>query len=345
MEKTISKLKLKQDLTAFEMQQTLDLILDGKVDEATLIQFLTLLRDKKESAEEIKGAVISLRKKSVLLPCKTKDARMIDTCGTGGDAKNTFNISTASAFVIAGCGIPVAKHGNRAVSSRSGSADVLSALGVKIDASPQVIARCVDEIGIGFLFAPLYHSTLKVVASARKQIGTKTIFNILGPLLNPVGVKKQVIGVYDKRLLPLVAEVLKDLGSNSVAVVWGHDGLDEITLTQKSSICFLKEGKIFSEEFDPQTFGYSYCLPEDLVGGDPLENARRLKLVLKGHSQPLDHCVHLNAALALIVAGLTDNFKEALLLVQESIASGRAYQKLEQLIEMTQITPHNHHHY
>lgn len=327
------KLEEKQDLTASEMEKAMEDILGGQVSEEDIIKFLTLLRDKKESVSEIKGAVQALRKKAIKLPCKASN--VIDTCGTGGDQKHTFNISTATAFVVAGAGVPVAKHGNKAVSSKSGSADVLRSLGVNVEADSEVVAQCVDEIGIGFLFAPLFHSTLKAAASARQKIATKTIFNILGPLLNPAGAKRQLIGVYDDRLLKIIASVLYELGSESVAVVHGEDGLDELTLTTTSKICFLKGGKITEEIFDPRVVGYPFCKPEDLQGGTAEENARRLKRMLKGHSLPVDHCVHLNAALALMVAGKTNDYTDAVLMAQESVSSGRAYQKLEALIELS----------
>lgn len=329
----IQKLTKKIDLSSSEMEQAMEEMLSGRASEEEMITFLISLRDKKESVEEIKGAVTALRKRAVKLPCKTED--VMDTCGTGGDAKQTFNISTAAAFVVAGAGIPVAKHGNRAVSSKSGSADVLRALGVNVDASPEVVARCVDEVGIGFLFAPHYHATLKVVAGVRQKIGTKTIFNILGPLLNPACAKKQVIGVYDPRLLPIVASVLNDLGSLSAAVVHGDDGLDEVTMTTATKIVYLKEGRLSESTFSPEQVGYPLCTLEELQGGGPEVNAARLKKMLKGHSQPVDHCVHLNAALAIQVYGKTDDFKDALLMAQESISSGRAYQKLEALVELS----------
>lgn len=332
-ESFIHKLSRNQDLTSTEMEHALEAILGGGVDEEDIIRFLTLLRDKGETSEEIKGAVVTLRKKFQKLPCKTVD--LIDTCGTGGDQKGTFNISTASAFVVAGAGIPVAKHGNRAVSSKSGSADVLKACGINIEASPKIVARCIDQVGIGFMFAPVYHSALKAVAGARKKIGTKTIFNILGPLLNPAGAKKQVMGVYDEKLLPVMASVLKELGSESVAVVHGNDGLDELTMTTTSRICFLSNGKIRNEVFDPRSVGYSYCKPEDLAGGDAKQNAKRLKEVLKGSSEAIDHCVYINAALAILVAGRAKDFKGALSLAEESVSSGKAYEKLEALVEMS----------
>ena len=329
----INKLSRKQNLTVAEMESALDAILSGGVSQTDIILFLTLLRDKGESPEEIKGAVTALRQRAQKLGQKAKE--VIDTCGTGGDRKNTFNISTTAAFVVAGAGVAVAKHGNRAVSSASGSADVLKKLGVNIDAPPAVVARCVDEIGIGFLFAPVYHPTLKAVQDARQKIGTKTIFNIVGPLINPAGARKQVIGVYDPRLVSVIASVLKDLGSESLAVVHGDDGLDELTLTSTTKICFLKKGRIFNEIFDPRSVGYPFCRPEDLRGGTAGENALRLRKMLKGHSQAVDHCVHLNAALALIVAGQADDFKEGLLLAQESVSSGKAFEKLEALIELS----------
>ncbi len=329
----LKKLEGREALNSSAMEESMNAILSGNISEADSIRFLTLLRDKGETVEEIKGAVLAIRSKATNLSLKNKE--VIDVCGTGGDGKNTFNISTAVAFVLAGAGIVVAKHGNRAVSSQSGSSDVLKAIGVNIDASPELVARCIDEIGVGFLFAPLYHSALKTVAEARKKIGTRTLFNIIGPMLNPAGAKKQVIGVYENRLRPLVAQVLKELGSQTVAVVHGADGLDEVTLAGKTNITFLKNGQITEEIFDPKSVGYDLCKSEDLVGGDSATNAKRLKKVLKGHSEPIDHCVHLNAALALRVAGKTDDWREALLIVQESISSGRAYEKLEELIEMT----------
>lgn len=329
----LSDIESKKNLSSPQMEEAMDFILEGAPPEPDLERFLVGLRDKQETEDEIRGAVLSLRKRVTPLPIKRKDC--IDTCGTGGDQKHTFNISTAAAFVVAGAGIGVAKHGNRAVSSKSGSADVLKACGVNIEATPQTVARCIDEIGIGFLFAPHFHPAMKAVAAVRKKIGTKTLFNVLGPLLNPASAKRQVIGVYDPRLLKPVASVLKELGSQSVAVVHGEDGLDELTLTGPSKICFLKDGGIREESFDPRSVGYAFCSPNDLEGGTAEENAKRLRLVLKGHSLPLDHCVHLNAALAILVAGRAPDFTAALLMAQESVSSGKAYAKLEQLVELT----------
>ncbi|EKD41292.1 MAG: anthranilate phosphoribosyltransferase [uncultured bacterium] len=309
-------------------------LIEGQIEEAEAVKYLATLRDTGFSADELTVAVSILRQKMTKVDLGSLD--VLDTCGTGGDAKGTFNISTAASFVVAGAGIPVAKHGNRAVSSLAGSADVLSALGVKIDVPSEVMVRAVKEIGIGFFMAPLYHASLKNVAAIRKKLGTKSIFNILGPLLNPAGAKKQVIGVYSKELHNLMAQTLKNLGSTDVALVTGLDGLDELTLTGPSFITKLKEGSVTNETFDPKSVGYDYCELKDLGVGDATQNAKRLKLVLKGHSMPLDHCVHLNAALGILTYGKADNFLSALLLAQESVSSGRAYEKLESLIALTQ---------
>ena len=329
----IKQLKEGKSLNQKEAENIFSLMIHGKMHPQDVEAFLCALRDKGEVLDEVVGAVRVLKAKATSIHLRNPDA--IDVCGTGGDQKGTFNISSAVAFVVAGAGVCVAKHGNRAVSSQSGSADILKALGVKLDLSSDAAARCIDEVGIGFLFAPQFHPVLRELAPIRKKIGTKTIFNLLGPLLNPASVKKQVVGVYSKNLLPLMVSVLKNLGSQSVGAVWGHDGLDELTLTGPSSLCFLHKGNIFEEIFDPKTVGYSYCKLSDLGGGTPDENAKRLKQVLKGHSMPLDHCVHLNAALALRVAGKASDMKEGLLLAQASISSGKAYQKLEELVEWT----------
>lgn len=332
----LTKLSRKEPLSVDEMDRAMSEILSAKISEQDIILFLTRLRDKVETVDEIEGAARALRAKMIRCPVESTD--FIDVCGTGGDGQHTFNISTAVAFVVAGAGVKVAKHGNRAVSSKSGSSDVLTALGVKVDVTPEVAARCIDQIGVGFLFAPLYHPALKIVAEARKKIGTRTLFNIIGPLVNPANAKKQVVGVYDDKLREVVANVLLKLGSTNVAVVHGQDGLDEVTLTSLTNITFLNTKGIAQKVFDPHEVGYNFCTPADLRGGDATENAKRLRRVLKGHSEAIDHCVHLNSALALCVAGKASEMKEGILLAQESISSGKAYQKLEQLIEMTNKT-------
>lgn len=323
------KIKKGKHLTTEESARVMNDILHDRLSENDIYDFLVALKNKGETVDEIWGFVKEL--KAVATPFgPAVDA--IDVCGTGGDLKNTFNISTATAFILAGCGLKVAKHGNRAVSSRSGSSDVLAALGVNIEASPQVSAHCLDKVGLAFLWAPLYHPALKKVAAVRQKIG-KTVFNILGPLLNPASVKRQVIGVYDSALQELFPGILQKLGTTHAAIVHGSDGLDELTLTGPSTIVWFESGITRKEIFDPRSVGYDSCLPQDLEGGDAAENAKRLRRVLKGHSEPIDHCVHLNAALAVMVAGLANDFCGALLKVQESVSSGRAYNKLEQLIE------------
>ncbi len=329
----INRLQSRRHLTVSEMEAAFEIVLNPSSSAEEVSSFLIALRDKGETAEEVEGAVRALDKQVRPIYCHTQD--LLDTCGTGGDQKNTFNISTATAFVVAGAGVAVAKHGNRAVSSRSGSADVLKALGINIEAAPDLVSTCIEKIGIGFLFAPLYYPILKSVAPIRKKIGTKTIFNLLGPLLNPLHAQRQVVGVYHPDLLPIVAEVLKKRGLISAAVVHGCDGMDEVTLAGKTQICFLKKGQMSSEIFDPRSVGYDYCDAADLAGGSAEDNAKRLRQTLKGHSQPIDHCVHLNAALALRVSGKADDWKQAVLMAQQSVSSGAAYQKLEALIEMT----------
>ncbi|OGQ07269.1 MAG: anthranilate phosphoribosyltransferase [Deltaproteobacteria bacterium RIFCSPLOWO2_12_FULL_40_28] len=329
----LKKLEGHEDLNEKEIFFAFDQIFSKEQNVDSTVCFLALLRDKGESVQEIVAALHYLEGKSKPVSSKVKD--IIDTCGTGGDEKNTFNISTAASFIVAGAGVVVAKHGNRSVSSKCGSADVLEALGVKIDLPPEKVGRLIDTVGIGFLFAPSFHSSLTHVREARKALKTKSIFNILGPLLNPVKTKKQVIGVYSEHLLPLLVQVAKQMEMECVALVHGGDGMDEITLTTTTKIQWLKDGNISEEIFDPKSVGYSYCKPEDLLGGDAKQNALRLKQVLKGHSMPLDHCVHLNAALALLVSKRCTHFKEALLLVQESVSSGKAFEKLEQLIEFS----------
>lgn len=332
LEQIIAKLNTKQNLTEQEMSWCLSELF-STTDEPIARQFLIALHQKGETRDEILATVRFLRSSGTQL--KIENRELIDCCGTGGDARNTFNISTAVAFVLAGGGCTVAKHGNRAVSSNSGSADVLSELGVNISVSSEVAERCLREIGIGFLFAPDYYPQLKTIAQLRRTIPHRTIFNVVGPLLNPVQAKAQLIGVFDGRLTRILAEVAQAEGGKSVLVVHGCDGLDEFTLTTDSVVSWLKEDKIADFKFDPRESGYDYCNPVDLQGGDPKTNANRLKLTLKGHSQPIDHVVHINAAWGFVVAGKASNFMDGLLLAQDSISSGRAYHKLEQLIEAT----------
>lgn len=330
----ITKLAGGADLDALAAEAVFDSILAFPQDPEALKRFLVLLYHKGESVGEILGAVRSLRKSGRSIRCASTD--LVDCCGTGGDQKGTFNISTAAAFVLAGAGCHVAKHGNRAMSSQSGSADVLAALGVRIDAPEDVVVRCIDEIGIGFLFAPNYYPLLATVAPVRRSLPHRTIFNILGPLLNPAGAKRQLIGVFDDRIAQILPAVLQGLGAERVVVVHAEDGTDEVSLSCNTNVHILNDNRITHETFDPRSVGYAYCPSADLKGGTAAENAARLKRTLAGDSHALDHAVHLNAAWGLVAAGRVFGIMDGLLMAQDAVSSGRAYAKLEALSEATQ---------
>lgn len=327
--KALKKVTDGKDLPESEMQQVMDQIMSGEAEPALLGAFLTGLRMKGESVQEITGAAKVMREKAEKVSVATE--KILDTCGTGGDGADTFNISTTSAFVAAGAGITVAKHGNKAVSSRSGSADVLAKLGVNIQASKATVEKCIQEVGIGFLFAPLLHPAMKNAVAVRKALGIRTIFNVLGPLTNPAGAQYQVIGVYDPRWLIPFAEVLRDLGSKRAFIVHGHDGLDEIALTSKTHVAELNDGQISNYDIEPERFGLKKCRLEDLKGGDPEANAQLIRGLLDGETGPKRDVVLLNAAAGIAaVKGITleEGFKEA----EESINSGSAKKKLELLV-------------
>jgi anthranilate phosphoribosyltransferase len=329
----ISKIEQGASLSADESFAAFAFLFEANPGEEAIRRFLGSLHQKGETAEELLGAVKYLRSQAISVTAKSPD--LVDCCGTGGDHKNTFNISTAVSFVLAGAGCTVAKHGNRAITSTSGSADVLSALGVSLTLSPEQLGQCLDKVGIAFLFAPNHYPLLKSVASIRKSLPHRTIFNLLGPLLNPAGAKKQLIGLYDKTWCRPICEVLKALGSESVITVNSDDGSDEFTLTGQNHYARLNEQRIEEGIFDSTSTGYPICQAKALAGGTPEENAHRLRLVLKGHSLPLDHAVHLNAAWGLIAAQKVTNVLDGLLMAQDAISSGRAYQKLEALVEFT----------
>jgi len=330
----ISKIIEGFDLSKREMVDVMSQILNGQASDAQIAAFMTALRLKGETVEEIAGAAQVMRDKARKISAKTEN--IVDTCGTGGDGAKTFNISTTAAFIAAGAGVTVAKHGNRSVSSQSGSADVLKALGVNIDVEERKVEQCLNEIGIGFLFAPKLHGAMKHAIGPRREIKIRTIFNILGPLSNPAGAKNQVIGVYDPKLTGVLANVLKDMGSKHVMVVHGKDGMDEITLTTTTSISELKNNVIKEYYFNPQDYGLALCKPADLLGGDPKENAIITTSILLGVKGPQRDIAQLNAAAAIIVAQKAENFPLALSLAEESIDSGAAYRKLEKLIKLTQ---------
>ncbi len=321
------------DLSRADMEGAMRLIMSGEATQAQIGALLTALRLKGESVDEIAAAAAVMREKAT--PVQRPAGRVVvDTCGTGGDGAHTFNISTLAAFVAAGAGVTVAKHGNRSVSSRCGSADVLKELGVDIGIDAAAIGRCLEHVGIGFLFAPTLHSAMRHVIGPRREVGIRTIFNILGPLSNPAGADAQVLGVYDRKLVPVLARVLAALGMRRAIVVHGSDGLDEITLTGKSFAAFLDEGRVEEREIDPASLGLALCNPEDLTGGDPTDNAAIARAILEGRDRgPRRAIVALNAAAAIYAAGAADDLAAGLALAERSLESGAALAKLEQLRE------------
>lgn len=316
-------------LSEMEMTDVITEIMGGNVEPVLIGAFLTALRMKGEQVCEIVGAAKAMRLKAEKL--KIDAATVVDTCGTGGDGAGTFNISTASAFVVAGAGIIVAKHGNRAVSSKSGSADVLKCLGVNIEAGKSNVEQSLARVGIGFLFAPMMHPAMKHAAAVRKALGFRTIFNLLGPLTNPAGAHAQVVGVFDFRWTETVAQVLKDLGLRHALVVHGGDGLDEITLTMYTHVSELKNGEILNYTIEPKQFGLQCCSPSDIKGGTPEENAAIIRDILAGKPGAKRDIVLLNAAAAIMVGGKADTLQAGLELARKSIDSGAAAQKLEDL--------------
>ncbi len=322
-----------KDLTEYEMMAAMTQIMEGKVIDSQFAAFLTALQLKHETVPEIVGAARVMRSKAEKV--KVNASHIVDTCGTGGDGADTFNISTAVSFVVAGADITVAKHGNRAVSSKSGSADVLKCLGVNIDASLSTVERCIEEVGIGFLFAPLMHKAMKHAAKVRKELGFRTIFNLLGPLTNPAHAHGQVLGVYDSKWVNPLAEVLRDLGSRRALVVHGFDGLDEITLTSETQVSELKNDNVSAFTIDPKEFGYSLCSAQDLKGGSPEENAETIRGILQGASGPKTDIIILNAAAAIYVGGKAESIERGILVAANSIGSGAANKKLEELCRVS----------
>lgn len=342
----LKKIVDRRDLTREEAESVLDQIMTGECTDAQTGALLAGLRMKGETADELTGFARVMRARAAAVRPRSlvatnlggtdRDA-LVDTCGTGGDASGTFNISTATAFVVAGCGLRVAKHGNRSVSSHCGSADVIEALGVNIELPPERIAQCIDEVGIGFLHAPLLHQAMKHVAPARRQLGIRTIFNMLGPLTNPAAANTQVIGVYAAHLTELLAEVLRNLGSLRALVVHGSDGLDEITITGESKITELKNEKLSTYTIRPEDFGLNRASLEDIQGGDAGENAQIILDILHGQCGPRRDIVLLNAAAALVASGKAEDFKRGIEMAAGSIESGRAMEKLNRLIEVTNL--------
>ena len=331
----IAKIVSGKDLSEGEMEQAITFIMDGNATHSQIAAFITALRMKGETVDEICGAARAMRRKALSFHVNA-EGPILDTCGTGGDVSNTFNISTACAFVAAAGGVRVAKHGNRAVSSRSGSADVLEALGVRIDIAPELVKRCIEEIGIGFLFAPLFHGAMKHAAPARHEIGIRTIFNLLGPLTNPVGADVQVLGIFSPDLTERIAQVLMKLGIKEAMVVSGLDGMDEISICAESRISHLKDGNIETFHIAPEKFGIKRCHSDQLKGGDPIESARIIMNIFSGEKGPKRDVVLINSAAAFVVSGKAKDFAEGIRLAQEVIDSGLAMKKLNELREFTQ---------
>lgn len=323
-------------LTAAKMRSAMDVMLTGAASDIEIAGFLAALRTRGETVEEIAAAALALREKALRVDAPD-DA--IDTCGTGGDGAGTYNISTAAALIVAGCGVPVAKHGNKAASSKSGSSEVLEALGVKLDIPPAHISRCIQDAKVGFMFAALHHKAVGHAAAARKALGVRTMFNVLGPLANPAGAKRQLMGVFARDLLRPIAEVMPRLGVEAAWVVHGSDGLDELTITGPTFVAALKNGVVEEFEIMPEDAGLKRAPLADLKGGSPQENADALCRLLGGEQGPYRDIAVLNAAAALVIAKKAPDLMTAGLLAEAAIDNGAAKRALEKLVEISNSAP------
>ncbi len=344
IKEAIAKIVKGNDLSEAEMEESMEEIISGKATPAQIGALATALRLKGETIDEIAGAARAMRAQCVRIDLhnhlvnidrdeiNVDEETILDTCGTGGDGTNTFNISTVCAFVAAGAGVNVAKHGNRAVSSRCGSADVLESLGVKLDLTSSDVERSIREIGIGFLYAPVFHGAMKYAAGPRQEIGIRTIFNLLGPLTNPAGASVQVLGVYEPSLTEKIAHVLRKLGTREAFVVCGEGTLDEISICGPTRISHLRSGGVRTFELTPEEVGLKRAVPEAIKGGDAIENAQIIRRILNGHGGAPRDIVLLNAAAAFVAAGLDREIREGIERAKDSIDSGRAREKLEQMI-------------
>ncbi len=321
------------DLTEAEMAACVEEIMEGRATPAQIGAFLVALRMKGETVEEITGAAMAMRKKALSIK---SPPGTLDTCGTGGDMSRTFNVSTIAALVVSACGVPVAKHGNRSVSSATGSADVLEALGVKIDLAPEKVEKCLFETGFGFLFAPLFHPAMKYAVIPRREIGIRTIFNILGPLTNPAGARRQVMGVFAAKLTNALANVLGRLGAEDAMVVHGEDGLDEITICDGTRVSRYRDGNVEDFIIAPEDFGLKRAELKDIQGGGREENAAIALSVLRSEPGPGRDIVLMNSAAALLVADTATSLTEGFQIAAEAIDSGAALRKLEQIREISQ---------
>ncbi len=330
----IRKLVEQQDLSEIEAQECMTEIISGRATGAQIASFLTALQIKGETVQEISSFAKVMRENSIRIKPRV-NGRVVDTCGTGGDIVKSFNVSTASAIVIAGAGAYVAKHGNRSVTSKSGSADVLESLGVNLDVSPSKTEEMIEQIGIGFLFAPKLHPAMKYAKEPRRDIGIRTVFNILGPLTNPARVDAQVLGVYSESLVEPLAEVVKNLGSKEAIIVHGSGGLDEISTFGPTKMAWVRNGNISTSELNPETLGIAKARPEEIVGAGPEHNAKLMVRILKHGIKsdiPRGDMILVNAAAGIIVGGLSDSFLEAIEVAKESINSGKAFSKLKDLV-------------
>ncbi|SCY90388.1 anthranilate phosphoribosyltransferase [Alkaliphilus peptidifermentans] len=335
IEKAIKKLSVKENLSDECAYGAMNEIMEGIATPVEIAAFLTALRLKGETTEEIYSCSRVLREKCLRVKCREEN--IVDTCGTGGDGGNTFNISTAAMFIAAGAGVKVAKHGNRSITSKSGAADVLEGLGAEIYTPPEVVERCIEEVGVGFMFAPMYHSSMKHAMSVRRELGFRTIFNVLGPLTNPAASKRQLLGVFDKNLVLKMAEVLNRLGTKHAMVVHGFDGLDEITLTGNTYVAEVMDGDITEYTIKPEDFGLTPCLPYDIKGGGPEENARIIKGILSGEEGAKADIAKLNAGAAIYVGGGAKSLKEGIEKAKESVKERRALAVLNNFIEKTKV--------
>jgi len=335
----------RRDLTRIEAAAAMEAIMSGAATNAQIAAFLTALRMKGETVEELIGFAQVMRQKAVRVRTRAEEVAaltgtdremLIDTCGTGGDAAGTFNVSTATAFVVAGAGLKVAKHGNRSVSSLCGSADVVETLGINLDLTPAKVARCVDEVGIGFLYAPLLHTAMKHVMAARREMGIRTVFNMLGPLTNPAGANAQVIGVYSPALTEPLARVLAELGTIRAFVVHGADGLDEVSNTGESRVSEVREGVVRSFTVRPDDFGMPRAVIGDLQGGDREQNAQLIRALLDGAAGPKRDIVLMNSAAALVAGAKARDLKDGVSQAAQAIDSGAARGKLEALVALSQ---------
>ena len=321
------------DLNQTQMAEMMSEIFDGKTTDAQVGAMMAALATKGETVEELAGAARAMRKKAHRIQAAAMP--VVDTCGTGGDGLKTFNISTTTAFVVAGCGVTVAKHGNRSVSSACGSADVLETLGIKLDTDPEVVEEAVQEIGIGFLFAPLYHSAMRFAAKARTEVGLRSIFNMLGPLTNPAGANCQLLGVFAPQLTEMFAEALRLLGARSAFVVHGHDGLDEISVCAPTRVSQLENDMIRTYDIYPEQYFGRLAEPDQMTGGDPEENAAITRTILTGEKGPKRDVVLLNTAAALVACQKAADLTTGIALAEQAIDSGAALGKLEALVAYT----------